>query len=244
MALRAVPEHPKFAHLKTILRIPKAYALGCLEGVWHFTSRFTPQGNIGKYSDAAIEAWLEWPGEPGVLVSALCESQWLERNDTHRLIVHDWYEHADDTVNTDLARKCLRFATGELPKSGRLNQYERDRFKQWAATSQPELSQVPASLTEVSATAPKPVPVPVPVPDPVPVPVPEAAPDFEQQAKTSATKANERTQEFHEHPMEETGIPTFEDVRKKLCEYGISGGSRDWGLARTSWKNQDYEQRR
>ncbi len=51
MALRAVPDHPKFADLMARLGRPKYVALGCLEAVWHFTGRFTPQGNIGKYTD-------------------------------------------------------------------------------------------------------------------------------------------------------------------------------------------------
>ncbi len=56
MALRAVPDHPKFADLKARLGRPKYVALGCLETIWHFTGRFTPQGNLGKYTDQAIEA--------------------------------------------------------------------------------------------------------------------------------------------------------------------------------------------
>jgi hypothetical protein len=71
MALRAVPDHPKFYRLKTILHLNRGSALGYLEGTWHFCARFTPQGNIGKYSDEEIEAWLEWDGEPGARKSGV-----------------------------------------------------------------------------------------------------------------------------------------------------------------------------
>src|ERR1700676_33196 len=42
MALRAVPDHPKFAALKAALGTPKGATLGWLEALWHFTGRFTP----------------------------------------------------------------------------------------------------------------------------------------------------------------------------------------------------------
>src|SRR5206468_557308 len=79
--------------------------------VWHFTGRFTPQGNIGKYSDAAIEAWVEWDGAPGALIEAMVQSGWLQRTKEHRVIVHDWHEHADDATRLSLKRKKLGFVT-------------------------------------------------------------------------------------------------------------------------------------
>src|SRR6185437_13341159 len=108
MALRAVPDHPKFADFKRRLGLTKGCALGYLECIWHFTGRFTPAGNIGKYQDSAIEAWVEWNGEPGQLVAALIESGWAHGHDNpdFRVVIHDWSEHADDIVNTVLARRC------------------------------------------------------------------------------------------------------------------------------------------
>src|SRR5687767_688515 len=109
MALRAVPDHPKFADLKSRIKRGKSDTLGALEALWHFTGRFTPQGNVGKYTDSAIEAWLEWSGEPGSLVKALVESRWLDEHPVHRLVVHDWHEHADDATRLALKRKKLDF---------------------------------------------------------------------------------------------------------------------------------------
>ena len=71
MALRAVPDHPKVAHLKALFAMPKGATLGYLECIWHFTGRFTPQSNLGKDDDSAIEAWAEWPGTPGAMIAAL-----------------------------------------------------------------------------------------------------------------------------------------------------------------------------
>lgn len=109
MALRAVPDHPKFADLKMQLGKPRYIVLGCLEAIWHFTGRFCPQGNIGKYSDQAIEAWAEWDGEPGAMVAAMVKSRWIDAHNTHRMVVHDWAEHADKATKNALKRSGLRF---------------------------------------------------------------------------------------------------------------------------------------
>jgi hypothetical protein len=111
MALRAVDDHPKLARLKCLLKCGRWQAMGCLEAMWHFAGRFTPQGNIGKYSDAEIEAWVEWDGEPGQMVYALRESGWLDESAEHRILVHDWHEHADDATRLALKRKKIGFLT-------------------------------------------------------------------------------------------------------------------------------------
>jgi hypothetical protein len=209
MALRAVPDHPKFYRLKTILHLNRGCALGYLEGVWHFCARFTPQGNIGKYSDEEIEAWLEWDGEAGALVRALQEAKWLDENPECRLIVHDWTEYADESVHTELARRCLPFIDGRAPKSGRLNKDERERYNGWLseqgseprrpgrpAETQPkpsgkpdEISRNPAVNQTKSAEKPKPVPVPVPEPVPEPEPAAAAIVTIVEQSVTEPTEA-------------------------------------------------------
>lgn len=109
MALRAVPDHPKFARLCNKLGIPKYAALGLLECIWHFTGRFAPTGNIGKYDDDEIEAWVGWSGERGMCVAALVECRWIDRDETHRLVVHDWHSHADDATRLAVKRAGLEF---------------------------------------------------------------------------------------------------------------------------------------
>lgn len=122
MALRAVPDHPKFADLKQRLGRSKGATLGYLECVWHFTGRFTPQGNLGKYSDSAIEAWVEWDGEPGSLIAALVESKWLDLDPVHRILVHDWSTHADKAAKQSLNRSKLEFCVPTVD-TGRTHNY-------------------------------------------------------------------------------------------------------------------------
>ena len=58
MALRAVPDHPKFAGLKARLSLNKAETMGYLE--WLALLRTVhAAGDIGKQSDAQIESWVE-----------------------------------------------------------------------------------------------------------------------------------------------------------------------------------------
>lgn len=147
MALRAVPDHPKFADLKARLGRPKYVALGCLEAIWHFTGRFTPQGNLGKYTDQAIEAWVEWDGKPGALITALLSAGWLDADPVHRLLVHDWAQHADKATKQALGRIKLSFCVPTVHTPG----------EQLEHTG-------PESGTQYAP----PVPVPVPVPEPVP----------------------------------------------------------------------------
>jgi hypothetical protein len=109
MALRAVIDHPKFARLKNILKLNKACTLGYLEGLWHFCGRYTPNGNIGKYSAEDIEAWLEWDGEDGALIAAMVKAKWIDDCPVNGLIVHDWHKHADDATRLALKRAKQEF---------------------------------------------------------------------------------------------------------------------------------------
>jgi len=146
MALRAVPDHPKFADLMARLGRPKYVALGCLEAIWHFTGRFTPQGNIGKYTDQAIEAWVGWEGNPGELISALTTTHWIDPSEPFRLLVHDWHIHADNATKLALKRAKLTFCVHTVTTP---SQQCNDTVQQ----------------TLIPSRLPEPVPVPVPEPE-------------------------------------------------------------------------------
>jgi len=111
------------AHLCELLECELATAVGLLELLWHFTADFAPQGDIGRFTDQRIEAACGWNGESenerakrlhlprwnrqGVLIQALVGAGWLDRSDEHRLVVHDWHIHADNTVKNE--RSFLSF---------------------------------------------------------------------------------------------------------------------------------------
>jgi hypothetical protein len=141
MALRAVVGHPKFVRLKGLLGCGMREALGTLEGLWHFCAKFTPRGDIGKYSDPEIESWLEWNGAPGALVAALLEARWVDLDPEHRLVVHDWEQHADDYVHTELAKRTLYFISGAMPRlsAKTLSGETRTRIRAEYRKAEPEL---------------------------------------------------------------------------------------------------------
>lgn len=226
MALRAVIDHPKFSRLKQILRLNKPCTLGNLEALWHFCGRYTPTGAIGKYSNADIEAWLEWDGPADQLVEALVAARWIDEHPEHRLVVHDWPHHADDLVHTELARRCQPFADGQLPRTGRLNKDERKRFftafppelssfQSDSLTETPAEGQTdPASSQTKSAKAqsfPASVTKPEPVPEPEPGLQPEnkTLPSDERSAaegpvtRHTACKAHVHAYWHHRHPAEQ-----------------------------------------
>ena len=107
---RGTPDHPKMEALATALGVDLAKAVGTLELLWHFTAKFAPQGDVGKWSDEAIAKAAHWcanDGEPCKLVRALVETRWLDECKERRLIVHDWGDHADDATKKQLKRKEL-----------------------------------------------------------------------------------------------------------------------------------------
>jgi hypothetical protein len=113
---RGCPAHPKVAHLCKLLNISLAQAVGHLELLFHATAQYTPRGDIGKYPDEWIEAvcgWItgRWQRQ-GQLIEALSDANWLEVHTEHRLIVHDWAIHADESVRKKLARAGLNFVSG------------------------------------------------------------------------------------------------------------------------------------
>jgi hypothetical protein len=163
MALRAVPDHPKFAQLKSCLNQPKGAVLGWLESMWHFTGRFTPHGNIGKYTDAAIESWVEWDGEAGALVAALVSSGWVDASGEFRLVVHDWHLHADNATKLSVKRSgkpfCFDFVATNIDSvSTHIDS---------VATKSEKPRQCVHKVEETPTVWRLPVPVPEPVPEPV-----------------------------------------------------------------------------
>lgn len=109
---RGTPEHPKTMALMDALGIGKATAVGLLELLWHFTARFAPRGDIGRFSNRAIANSIDWDRDPDELIAAMVKCGWLDEHTEHRLVVHDWSEHADGAVRLWLSKRKLNFADG------------------------------------------------------------------------------------------------------------------------------------
>jgi hypothetical protein len=166
---RGTIEHPKTVMLMAQLRIPLNHTVGILEHLWHWTGRYAPQGDIGKYSDEQI-AQAVAPEVKG-LVRALVDAKWLDAAPLpFRLVVHGWKEHADQTCRKYLARHELPFvedviADGNEDNGGTMSgQCPKKRGPKGGGLTDRVTPH--ARATE-----------PVPVPEPVPVEPPARFPD-------------------------------------------------------------------
>lgn len=108
---RGTPRHPKTLLLAGVLKIPRYAAVGLLESLWHFGQSYAQDGNIGRYADEVIAEAIGWDGDAGKLIEALAQSVWVDRCQCHRLRIHDWPIHCDQTVKrwlTDNKKALLR----------------------------------------------------------------------------------------------------------------------------------------
>jgi hypothetical protein len=111
---RGAPDNPKLKRLAAILQRPRYQIVGIMESIWHFCAYYAKRGDIGKWSNAEIAAAIEWDGDAEMLVNALIDTRLLDENNEFRLLVHDWHEHADQTIQRSEEVKKLGFASGQL----------------------------------------------------------------------------------------------------------------------------------
>jgi hypothetical protein len=115
---RGTPDHPKTHDLAARLSLEKWGAAGVLECMWHFAAQYAQAGDIGRHTDDAIARAIGWSGASSELVSSLIRAGWLDRCRCHRLRIHDWPEHADQTVQRALSKRDQTFlACYEDPSS-------------------------------------------------------------------------------------------------------------------------------
>ncbi len=123
---RGTIDHPKMRRLGRELGLPLYAAVGLLECLWHFTAERAPRGDIGRWDDEDIAEACGWPMEEAArLIAALVRTGWLDEHAEHRLVVHDWSEHADDAIHVRLSRNGESFADGAAPRQSRLARRER-----------------------------------------------------------------------------------------------------------------------
>lgn len=180
MALRGTLTHRKTRRLAKLLNIPIPCALGIVESLWHVTAEQAARGDIGRLSNQDIAEEMFWEDDADTLVEALIESRWIDRCDTHRLQIHDWPEHADQSVHTWLAKRTLTFLDGSWPRlsdasfSGQTKSRIIAEFEQKYGQEPEIVGQVSdSSQTESVKVLTVPVPEPVPNPDPETIPVGE-----------------------------------------------------------------------
>lgn len=158
---RGTPDHPKAAALAQALGCHWLTAVGLLEVLWHFTAKYSPRGDIGKWSDEHIAAALKWDGEAAALVRALVSERWLDDHAKYRLVVHDWHEHADETTKKYLARNGLTFASLDRPLSRHVRK-KSGHVETISGNVAPAYTNTRANAVAVAGAIAKPLPEPEP----------------------------------------------------------------------------------
>lgn len=96
----------KFKRLKRRLGVPRDRDLiGLLEALWHLTMRDAVCGDIGRLENLDIAIAMEWDGDPDALIAALVAEGWIDEHPMHRLVVHDWAQHAPKFVKGIVSKK-------------------------------------------------------------------------------------------------------------------------------------------
>ena len=90
-------------------------AVGILERLWHATIVNAPSGDIGKVDDETLCELVGWHSEPSILIEALIVTGWLDECENHRLIIHDWSEHAPSFIKGTLSNAKRSFAVQTKP---------------------------------------------------------------------------------------------------------------------------------
>jgi len=131
--------HPKTKELAHALGVDLPHAIGLLELMWAFAAQQTPQGNIGKWSNAVIADESGWTGCPDLFVNSLILVNFLDESESHRLLVHDWAEHAPNWLRAKLKKLKKTFLSADLSS---------DLSSIAARTIEPTTSLVKASLAK------------------------------------------------------------------------------------------------
>ena len=155
---RSALAHTKLRRLVRALGVPTYAAVGILEMLWHLTAREAPQGNIGKLEDADIADAVGWLDCPDRLISSLIEAGWLDESREHRLLVHDWHEHADDAVKKNLNRQRLPFLSRNVATNPDISgtQLEKNRLPEPEPEPEPSRAEPGPRLSPLGVDGPSP----------------------------------------------------------------------------------------
>lgn len=111
MAKRGTLEHPKTRRLGRALNLPAWAALGLLEALWHWVSRYCPEGLLTDEDIEDCADTIRFDGGGAGLAEVLESCGLLDRQDGG-WYVHDWHDHADETTKKALEKAGKRFANG------------------------------------------------------------------------------------------------------------------------------------
>lgn len=113
---RETLRHPKTYDLASRLKRSRPEVLGFLTLLWDYAADAAPQGDVGKWPNGAIARACDWLDDPDEFVAALVKSKWLDECPKHRLVIHDWADHAERWLKLKLERTGLEIISTERSK--------------------------------------------------------------------------------------------------------------------------------
>lgn len=143
--------HPKTKELAYKLGIPLPHAIGLLELLFAFVGQQTPEGNVGKWSNAVIAGEAGWDRDPDEFVDALLFAGFLDEDDDHRLLVHDWADHCPNWVHAKLKKAGREIISPDLRADlrRRYKRSEDKRSEDKPKTTSDEPSGSPPAAVEI-----------------------------------------------------------------------------------------------
>lgn len=113
-----IGRHPKTKRLARALDISIPAAVGHLHLLWHWCLDYAQDGDLSSHDAEEIADAMMWEGEPGVLIQALAEAQWIDTDFNAWMEVHDWKDYGGDLLEK-------RRANAQRMKEARANRVQR-----------------------------------------------------------------------------------------------------------------------
>lgn len=172
---RGTADHPKTlmlaaelrkvyaAHRKSSLFGGKAEAVGLLELLWDWASKYAIQGDIGKWPDDVIAQGIGWRFSGKELISCMISSGWIDKAaEPCRLVLHDIKDHATNLWRQNLQNAGLTWWDGSDPRRWKLQKSPNNLQKKSNHTPQakpePEAEPITTSSTPSVVAGRKPEP--------------------------------------------------------------------------------------
>jgi hypothetical protein len=200
MAKRGVLEHPKTIELAAALDIPELYALGVLEGFWQWVARYHPRGDVTGTNPRVLARSIRYPADPAVFWQAMLDCGFIEVRGDGSTIVHDWSEHADNSVQQLLKKRGEVFADGHEP-------FTRNRGRVVNGSQSDDVGSQTIHKPFVNSHARVPEPEPIPEPEPVA----RAMPEPESTTPDGVAYSCARTREDEPPPKAKRQSPALEE---------------------------------
>jgi hypothetical protein len=112
-------EHPKTLALQNALGLSNRATVGTLNILWDFAYRYAERGDVGRFTDMAIESQCGWGvssrEKPGDLVCALVKCGFLDPSEEHRLVIHNYAGRCPEFIKKRLKRKGLEAVRTKRP---------------------------------------------------------------------------------------------------------------------------------